>query len=104
MTDENRIVYPDEVADIKSKEAEEAQAVESNSIEDPPQKADETRIVFPDELEKIRADEEKQADKSNSIEGRALESDVQLNNMIQVPPNCPKGQSRGADGVCRDVF
>ncbi|CAG9585255.1 unnamed protein product [Danaus chrysippus] len=102
MADENRVVYPDEVADIKAKEAEESQAVESNSVEDPPlesnvqlknmiqvppncppgqQMADNTRIVFPDEVEKMRADQEKQAVQSNYIEHRPLDSDIQLDNL-----------------------
>lgn len=64
------------------------------------------RIVFPDEVEqtKEKVAEETQATETNGIEQPPEKSGIHLRNMITVPGNCPPGQQRGADGICRDIF
>ncbi|CAK1545256.1 unnamed protein product [Leptosia nina] len=44
---------------------------------------------------------------SNAVPNSTTERappEITLRNMIDVPPNCPPGFKRGADGVCREIF
>lgn len=71
--------------------------------------ADKDRVVFPDEVENVKAKvaEETKETTINTVEEPAatdVEPNVELRNMIQVPPNCPPGYKMGADGVCREIF
>lgn len=70
MADNNRVVFPDEVEETKSKVSEETEATNTNTIEQPPE----------------------------------VKDSISMRNMIVAPSNCPPGQQRDADGVCRDVF
>lgn len=75
MADTDRVVYPDEVEDVKAKAAAAVKPEDgdSNSVEETP--------AEPDTLPQM-----------------------QTRNMIVVPQNCPEGFQMGADGVCREVF
>ncbi|XP_063378337.1 uncharacterized protein LOC134665336 [Cydia fagiglandana] len=74
MAANDRVVFPDEVEDVKAKAAEVAAksgAGDSNSVEEAPQETTPT---------------------------------IAMRNMIQVPDNCPEGYKMDANGVCREVW
>ncbi|CAH0721804.1 unnamed protein product, partial [Brenthis ino] len=117
----DRIYFPDEVVSVK-KTLTDSQATDNNSLEVPPEQVNSTeenilvwksetivsdnldgqRIIFPDQLEHIKDRASEIKDIETRIEEDPPEENlgVEVTNMIVAPPNCPKGQQMGADGVC----
>lgn len=79
MADTDRIVFPDEVADIKAAAADAKANVggETNTIDAAPEE---------------------------TTDAGQPEVSVSSRNVVQVPTNCPAGYQMGSDGVCREVF
>ncbi|CAH2086270.1 unnamed protein product [Euphydryas editha] len=63
------------------------------------------RVDTPDELEQTDGKEAVQV-KAKDIDNIKVASEniASPTNAIIAPDNCPPGQQRGVDGVCRDVF
>ncbi|XP_059057176.1 uncharacterized protein LOC131850829 [Achroia grisella] len=69
--------------------------------------ADSDRIVFPEEEKTLEVDVANVEDKTTGGDTNTIEEaspNVEMRNVVVVPPNCPKGYEMSADGVCREVF